>query len=262
MKLANKIIIAAAIILMVVGILIMAVTTGTKEFTISLEDFNTAEYENKDYKFTQTINNIELDSSVAEVEFFVEEGDSVKVQVRQSNRIKYDVSVEDDTLIIKSKKKKGFNFFDFGAGVHVHIYLPKNTLESITIDSSTGAVTIPNLICNDINIDVSTGETTLKGTAVKNKLKIDSSTGCIELIDVTAKKMDLDVSTGSVEFVNCEADEISAHASTGSISGTLKGDYIYEASSSVGSVDVPASNGTRRCKLSASTGSIDIKKAK
>lgn len=262
MKLANKIIIAAAIVLMVVGVLIMVGTAATRQFSFNLNDFNNTEYEDKDLRFTETINNIEIDSSVAEVEFFVKEGDSLQVSIRESSRIKYDVSVKGDTLSIKSEKERGFNFFGFGTETHIYIYLPKNTLDSITIDSSTGAIRIPDLICNDIEIDISTGETTLKGTVINNDLKIDSSTGGIALKDVTAGNMDIDVSTGAIEFDNCEAGEIIAHASTGSISGTLKGDYLYDATSSTGSVNVPGSNGTRRCRLSASTGSIDIKKAK
>lgn len=262
MKLANKILIAAAVVLMVVGVLIMVGTTASKGFSLTLDDFNTATYEKKEYKFTDKINNIDIDGSVAEVEFFVKEGDSVEVEVNQTNKIQFDVNVKGDTLSIKCNKEHGFHFFDIASDVHIYIYLPTNTLDKIEIDSSTGAIRIPDLICNDIEIDISTGETTLKGTVINNELKIDSSTGGIALKDVTAGNMDIDVSTGAIEFDNCEAGEIIAHASTGSISGTLKGDYLYDATSSTGSVNVPGSNGTRRCRLSASTGSIDIKKAK
>ncbi len=109
-----------------------------------------------------------------------------------------------------------------------------------------------------MKIELSTGETVFDGTKVKGELNVDSSTGSIRLIGVTAGNMRLDVSTGSILFEECEADEIDAHASTGSIKGSLKGDYIYNANSSTGSVSVPESRGSRKCKLKTSTGSIEI----
>ena len=262
MKLARNILIAAGVVLMVVGIIIMAATVSTKGFYI--KDYAEEEYEEKEYKFSGKVDSIDIDSSVADVEFFINESDELKVEIKQSERIQYDVAFNNGELKIKSDKKHGINLFFDGlyTDLHIYVYLPNTEIDNIKIDGSVGSVKIPAITCNDMKLDLSTGATELKGVLVKNDLDIDSSTGSVRLIDVKAGKMELDVSTGSIYFENCEADEIDADASTGSIKGTLKGDYDYKADSSTGSVSVPSSSGSRRCKLSASTGCIDIKKAK
>ncbi len=260
MRLARKILIAAGVVLMVAGIAIMSMTFASKGFDLNIRDFTDMEYEEKAYTFNATIENIDIDSSIADVKFFIENRSDVRVEVKQSDRITFDVKIDDGTLEIDSNKKYKNDFFigGFYTDIHIYVYLPEKELNEIKIDGSVGSVELPAITCGNVKIELSTGETVFDGTKVKGELNVDSSTGSIRLIGVTAGNMRLDVSTGSILFEECEADEIDAHASTGSIKGSLKGDYIYNANSSTGSVSVPESRGSRKCKLKTSTGSIEI----
>ncbi|MCR5374592.1 MAG: DUF4097 domain-containing protein [Lachnospiraceae bacterium] len=260
MRLARKILIAAGVVLMVAGIAIMSMTFASKGFDLNIRDFTDMEYEEKAYTFNATIENIDIDSSIADVKFFIENRSDVRVEVKQSDRITFDVKNDDGTLEIDSNKKYKNDFFigGFYTDIHIYVYLPEKELNEIKIDGSVGSVELPAITCGNVKIELSTGETVFDGTKVKGELNVDSSTGSIRLIGVTAGNMRLDVSTGSILFKECEADEIDAHASTGSIKGSLKGDYIYNANSSTGSVSVPESRGSRKCKLKTSTGSIKI----
>ena len=262
MKLARNILIAAGVVLMVVGIIIMSITLASKGFNLDMRDFTDMEYEEKAYTFNESIENIDIDSSIADVQFFIENRSDVRVEVKQSDKITYEVKVNNGTLEIDSDKKFKNNFFigGFYSELHIYVYLPEKELDKIKIKGSVGTVKIPEITCNTLRIDVSTGASSLDGTKVSGELNIDSSTGSITLTEVTAGNMKLDVSTGSILFEDCEADEIDAHASTGSIKGTLKGDYLYNADSSTGSVSVPESSGSRKCKLKTSTVSIKIDK--
>lgn len=260
MRLARKILMAAGVVLMVAGIAIMSMTFASKGFDLNIRDFTDMEYEEKAYTFNATIENIDIDSSIADVKFFIENRSDVRVEVKQSDRITFDVKIDDGTLEIDSNKKYKNDFFigGFYTDIHIYVYLPEKELNEIKIDGSVGSVELPAITCGNVKIELSTGETIFDGTKVKGELNVDSSTGSIRLIGVTAGNMRLDVSTGSILFKECEADEIDAHASTGSIKGSLKGDYIYNANSSTGSVSVPESRGSRKCKLKTSTGSIEI----
>ena len=260
MRLARKILMAAGVVLMVAGIAIMSMTFASKGFDLNIRDFTDMEYEEKAYTFNTTIENIDIDSSIADVKFFIENRSDVRVEVKQSDRITFDVKIDDGTLEIDSNKKYKNEFFigGFYTDIHIYVYLPEKELNEIKIDGSVGSVELPAITCGNVKIELSTGETIFDGTKVKGELNVDSSTGSIRLIGVTAGNMRLDVSTGSILFKECEADEIDAHASTGSIKGSLKGDYIYNANSSTGSVSVPESRGSRKCKLKTSTGSIEI----
>ena len=263
MKLANKILIAAGVVLMVVGIIIMSATLTTKGFYLHIGDFTDMEYEEKEYSFSGELENIDIDCSIADVEFFIDNGSNIRVEVKQSDKITFDVKFNNGTLEIDSDKKFKNNFFvgGFYTDLHIYVYLPKAELKNVKIKGSVGSVKIPDITCDEMKIDMSTGSTKLEGARVKNELNIDSSTGSIKLVNVIAGSMKLDVSTGSISFEDCEAEEIDAHASTGSIKGSLKGDYIYNANSSTGSVKVPDSSGSRKCKLKTSTGSINISKS-
>ncbi|MCR5345225.1 MAG: DUF4097 domain-containing protein [Lachnospiraceae bacterium] len=262
MKLATKILVAAGVVLMVVGIIIMSGAMATTGFNFNVKELSNVEYETKDYKFSGDLAEIDIDSSIADIEFFVDESKDLSIEIKQCDDITFDVEFNNGKLTIKSRDKKKFNFFGgFYTDLHIYVYLPKAELDKVKIDGSVGAVKIPAITCNDMKIDESTGSTTLEGVTVKNELKIDSSTGSIKLINVTADSIKLDVSTGSIYFEDCEANEIDADASTGSIKGTLKGDYNYNADSSTGSVSVPESKGSRKCRLTTSTGSIKITKS-
>ena len=112
---------------------------------------------------------------------------------------------------------------------------------------------------DSINIDVDTGKVEL--TDVKcGALDVQSDTGKIILKNVISETaFSIQTSTGDVIFEKSDAEQITVKTSTGSVSGSLLSDKIFDTKTSTGKIRVPQSKGSQMCKITTSTGNIDIR---
>jgi hypothetical protein len=149
------------------------------------------------------------------------------------------------------------------------------TLHDVSVESgiragsSTGRVTMDNVVANDVEVDVSTGRVTLSDFAF-GTLSVDNSTGDVILENgVVTGALDVDNSTGRIEIDDVLAQSYDLRTSTGDIifSATSYDDLSMELSTDVGRVSVFGddqgksyvdSTGSVTLKAKVSTGSITV----
>lgn len=179
----------------------------------------------------------------------------------------------------------------------ITIYLPENVYVSLYTETKTGDIKIPdrysfqtvsitgttsNITCcasvsKDIELNTTTGRITLSSSETEtvslsattgkvavndiicNKLSAQSVTGLIYLQNViAADSIKVENTTGGVRFSSCDAPDISVKTSTGSVKGTFLSEKIFITDTSTGKVNVPDSIHGGKCKITTTTGSIEI----
>ncbi len=135
----------------------------------------------------------------------------------------------------------------------------------ITLDSGSSGyysyASVPSAVqYGKVSVRMKTGALVMKDFTC-GTLETKGSTGSIRMTNVvTRNAMSLERSTGSIHLESCDAENemITIETSTGSVRGSLKTGKIFAAKSSTGSVNVPASAEGIPCRITTSTGSIDI----
>ena len=153
-----------------------------------------------------------------------------------------------------------------------------STNEALKIHATTGDITLVNISCGSLDTKVTTGKTYLTNVSVIGDASVTVSTGksyltnvsCtnftstgntgdIEMTSLIASgKIDIERSTGDVDFSACDAEEIYVTTGTGSVKGTLLTNKIFQVRTSTGKIDVPESWEGGKCKITTTTGKIEI----
>lgn len=164
-----------------------------------------------------------------------------------------DITIKDNSLIIKSGERnlKLFNFI--GNSRKVEIYLPFNYENNFEINSSSGlvksnevfkfsnfkassssgSIKLKDIYADDINISSNSGS--IKLSNVKGDSTLSSNSGLIE-VDNIAGKIDASASSGSIKMtVNDLRGDIKATTSSGSININLPETSSFEFKAKVSS---------------------------
>lgn len=158
------------------------------------------------------------------------------------------------------------------------------TLDSLTlsgklgIEVSTGYVKLTDVSAATLSVGATTGRINGQGLTAKGQIELTASTGDIKLINATAQtltaeattgnivlqnvvpagNMTLQTSTGDIRLTACDAASLDIRTATGDVRGTLRSAKIFIANTSTGQVNVPDSTTGGTCKITCSTGDIDI----
>ena len=93
-----------------------------------------------------------------------------------------------------------------------------------------------------------------------NKLDIKINTGDTELVNTLANEdFNMNGNTGDVELDRFDASNIYIDLSTGNVKGTILSNKIFNAKSQTGSVNVPETYTGGICKITVSSGNINIR---
>ncbi|MBQ1396969.1 MAG: DUF4097 family beta strand repeat protein [Clostridia bacterium] len=130
----------------------------------------------------------------------------------------------------------------------------------IDLKATTGDILIDKLECADtVSVNVTIGE--LKASDMTcGSFDTTGSTGDVKLMDTVALgSFTIKRSTGDVRFDRSDAAEITVKTSTGDVSGTFRTEKIFITKTSTGSVNVPDTASGGKCRITTSTGDIDIR---
>lgn len=143
--------------------------------------------------------------------------------------------------------------------------------DDLTIDSSTGDISVESVAADTVEISVSTGKVTLEDVQTGD-LDIRSSTGSVKVINGTITgDLDVENSTGDIVISNTTARAFDLRSSTGSITMTVFDDseFSFDLETTLGDVTVFGTDQGRRhvdtdgdvpIKARVSTGSITIRR--
>lgn len=139
------------------------------------------------------------------------------------------------------------------------IYIEGGSFESLTLTASTGDMSIKSTSCSgDIVATTSTGEKEISDTTCKN-LTLTADTGKTNLTNtVVSCTVTINADTGDVTLNECDANEIYIETSTGDVTGTLLSEKIFIPITSTGNISVPETLSGGKCKITTSTGDIEI----
>ena len=290
----KKVLLIIAIALVAAGLLITA--CAFIFFEVSTSNLMNVTYETNTYPVEGDFANIEIDTHTTDIFFARAEDGNARIVCEEPEKLHHAVKVEDGTLKVALEGKKNFSFYT--KDMTMTVYLPATEYESLRVNNSTGDVTLSKpfvfdnikidlstggIFLNDlsattidlttstgkieaeridcsgtISVQVSTGNTVLTDVTCKN-LKSTGSTGNLILGDVVASEgFDLERSTGNIRFARADAETITAKTSTGKVTGTLRSDKIFITKTSTGSINVPETTSGGVCKITTSTGKIEI----
>ena len=168
------------------------------------------------------------------------------------------ISIEGSTSDVKCyASASGEIDIEVGTG---DISLEKLSAGSIELSTTTGRISLSSVNCSgDVEIEVDTGKASLCDVSCKNLISA-GDTGDLTLERVFAReKFYIERDTGDLEFIGCDANEISVRTSTGDVSGTLLSDKIFVVNTSTGKVDVPETMSGGKCKITTSTGNVNLR---
>lgn len=308
-----------AISCLILGIIICATAMALEDFDMSI--FNTTKYTEGTETLTGEFTNISVDTAEFDVRFVPTEDGVCRAEYRQSIKTPLHFTVKNGTLTVKSDDLRKWydhiTFFNFRHS-ELTVYLPVREYGAVLVSTETGNIEIPSdFAFSEMNVHASTGNITLDGITVANKLEATVSTGYMKLTKISAAtlsakastgrlnlqdltvtgQLDVRASTGDVKVVNattqtmtaktdtgnivlqdvvltghmtlktstghvrltaCDAESLDITTSTGDVRGTLRSPKIFQASSSTGRVDVPQTTTGGTCRITCSTGDIDI----
>lgn len=123
---------------------------------------------------------------------------------------------------------------------------------------STGKMCLRNVTCKNLISDGNTGDLTLKNVTAAEGFSLVRTTGDLEMSQCIANRFFIKTSTGDVEFEGCDAGEITIETSTGDVEGSFLTPKIFDTETSTGEVEVPLSGDGGLCRITTSTGDIEI----
>lgn len=237
-------------------------------------------YETNRYEINESFQNILAITDMAEVVFAPSEDEKTTVVCYERKNMKHTVKAQNDTLTIKivDTRKWYEHIGIFWGTSKITVYLPAAEYGALSVKASTGNIHMKNLIAEDLdisvstgnitvsnvtcqanaNIKVSTGKTTLTQLTCKN-LTSGGSTGDIILADViAAEKLSVKRSTGNVKFDGSDAGEIFVETNTGNVTGTLLSEKIFLVQTDTGKVSVPQTVSGGKCEINTDTGNIKL----
>lgn len=198
------------VVILETGLYITRGLTGGSGKTIDRDDVFTA----------SEIDTININNSVADVDFVVDSG-SKNIRVKADNvSSKYTCTLLDGTLKVKNRKVSVFSFFNHSP--RIKIYVPDElTLKKLFLQCGVGDVDVTSL-----TID---------------KLQVEGGVGDIEVKKCTIEYADFDMGVGDMEMKNCVLKNAKIDNGVGDVELKLNGnidDYVFDIDNGLGDVDI------------------------
>ncbi len=132
------------------------------------------------------------------------------------------------------------------------------TLNQLSVESTTGDIIVNSVNAGKMKLELTTGDIQVDN-CVAGSLAIQSSTGDVELENTRViNEMKITATTGDVEFEHCDAGSILIETTTGDVEGSLLSPKIFIANTDTGDVRVPQTTTGGTCKITCTTGDIEI----
>ena len=222
---------------------------------------------------------------------------SMDVEIRKSktgnNYVEYydtddwtsHVDVKDHVLKFTTDDKgkhKAVVSLGFGKDTVARLYLVDAEYKEIAVTTLSGYVTIQDVNAETVNVSASSGDLYMKNIKAPDSIMATSSSGDMDLVNVTAKQIELgansgdiemqditaeslrmSTSSGGIDLENCDAEEFDITTSSGDVDMEITAGrtYRFETKTNSGDVDVPDGDADSDylCKIVTSSGDVDVK---
>lgn len=185
------------------------------------------------------IDNITISSSFIDIKVIPEDRDDVRVNYygKMTSNVIPTLKIEkkSKTLNIKLETKKTNNYSITNSDVVLEVFVPTSYNNNFNISSSSGSVSMENLVVNNFNVSTSSGSIKLEDIKA-NLLNLSASSGSINIED-SKGEVNASTSSGSISLdIEESSDNIKISTSSGSVSIDLPDNpnYKIKGSSSSG----------------------------
>ncbi len=234
-----KILIVISVILIVVGLVIGFIALASSGFDLSKSEKIITE----SFTVTDDIKSVEIDTGSAGLDVIIRKGEEVSARLdivrKEVHSVEY--SVSEGKLIVNANKAKNFlyNIFNFAEKTGLTLTLPEKIYESFTVNTSSG----------DIR---------LSGFDLSGELNLDTSSGDINLANVSAASLSVSVASGDVKINRfMTKGDVSIHATSGDVSLDGIGAKALTISGSSSEVDVNKAT-LESVNIDTSAGDIEL----
>lgn len=266
----------------VLGLLIALVPLILVRF--DFHQFSTQVNQTNTHEFTEPIENIDIDIRTSDIRLEKSEDQACRVTCEESDLVSHEVTLQDGTLSVKRKDNRrwyhhiGINNDNYS----VTLYLPTSAYQLLTVNGSTGKVTVPkDFTFKSISVKLSTGKIDCSASASEH-IRLEVSTGRITAKDLSANCLECIATTGNIKLQNLSiSGDVTLECDTGEIHATnlqaasLKaksttGDQTYESVTLSGAINLEASTGDVSltqamargdCIIKTSTGDVRFDRA-
>ncbi len=189
--------------------------------TVAKWDFtrlSTAKYETNEYTITEDYQSVRVVSRTADIAFVPSADGKTAVHCFEDTKMCHTVSVENGTLTVEVNDTR--RWYDY-IGIHfgnprITVYLPAGAYDTLAVETDTGDITVPSAFTfASVNVTGHTGDV-VYGAYATGDVNVKTTTGRIEVQNITASRLSLTVSTGNifVAGVDCQGD-VAVKVSTG-----------------------------------------------
>lgn len=212
------------------------------------------------YIFPESVNDIQLVTSVAETTVNVADVDEISVRYEtETGGFIFNARVEGDKLVVKEESGFLFSFLDFGhKKSKLEITVPEKEYDDVEIITASGNTDIEQLVCKAFNSVVTSGNSTYDIFA-KN-ISVTTTSGMVEMQNCTDRAADnikLDSVSGSHKISGFKCGEFKLN----SVSGTITAEGISgkgNADIVSGEIFIDYAEWNNDLKLNAVSGEFDI----
>ncbi|ASK61931.1 hypothetical protein CFK37_07040 [Virgibacillus phasianinus] len=134
-----------------------------------------------------------------------------------------------------NNRSSGFQFGSSYSDVKLQITLPEKVYNDVQVQTSSGDITINNVYAGTLSSRSSSGDQTISGLKIRERLFVKSSSGDIEAKDSYAGGAKFHASSGSIKLKEIVCNETTLETSSG--------DAVYQNETISGSLTCKASSG-------------------
>ncbi|MBQ1259966.1 MAG: DUF4097 family beta strand repeat protein [Clostridia bacterium] len=262
MRTSTKILIIAAISLILVGSMIFGCVMLTLNWDIT--KLSTDKYETNEHEISESFSSVSVVTETASIVFLPSDNEKCSVVCYEEEKVKHSVFVKDDTLTVKAVNiKKWHEHIGINIGSpKITVYLPLSEYRDLYVKTDTGAVEIPkDFTFENIEITENTGSVKCYASA-SDSLKIKTTTGSIRIEGVSANYIDLSVSTGKVTLSDTVcAGDVSVNVSTGNAELSDVSCKNLTSNGSTGGISLVNVIATEKLSVERSTGSVKFSRS-
>ena len=221
------------------------------------------------YEETSIVTSLSLEYTVADINVVATDSEKLSVSYscpynRKGDLYEVSITEENGRLSIVEKTKQHvslsfFNFYDHG----VTVYVPKDRVLDIQIQTNTGDIKLGNGTFGEIDLETDTGDIVF-GAITATEISVSVDTGDVDFNgNVIANTLTIETDTGDIDSNGViTAQTIKAETDTGDVELILSGkqtDYTIIAKTNTGDQNIHSGgNGEKKLSVSCSTGDIEI----
>lgn len=263
----SKILATVIIIPLIVVICILSVGRAEKsEGMVSFAVFGAAELRNEISIPVSEVDNLEVLYTSKNVKVYSSDADKIVIKeylLIDHEDAKATVTRGESadgkrTVTVTGGKRQGISIFSIGFGEKIEVYLPKEAVESLCLQTKSGNITASDdfeLSVDNVKVAAASGNIKWQNTKAKH-MSVETASGNIHCKDIKAEEISMAAASGNIDVEKAQGD-MEMETSSGSIHALqVKGHGAFAANS--GGIKVEADEITGDMKVKTSSGNIKL----